>query len=114
MLVLYVNMIPCLGKFDIAAAVFFFRETYSQPTTLFSIGHACGHNIITVQGLACALSMKALMEQDLVQGTVVLYGTPAEETTSGKISIVKAGLLKENVDYSMMLVSDKSLSICTI
>lgn len=54
------------------------------------------------------------MEQDLVQGTVVLYGTPAEETTSGKISIVKAGLLKENVDYSMMLVSDKSLSICTI
>ncbi|KAL7309984.1 hypothetical protein PS15m_010798 [Mucor circinelloides] len=67
------------------------------------VGHACGHNIITVQGLACALALKALMEQDLVQGTVVLFGTPAEETTSGKINFVKEGVLQANVDYAMML-----------
>lgn len=45
------------------------------------------------------------MEQNLVQGTVVLFGTPAEETTSGKINFVKEGILKDTVDYSMMLVS---------
>jgi len=73
--------------------------------TIPSVGHACGHNIITVQGLACALALKALMEQDLVQGTVVLFGTPAEETTSGKINFVKEGVLQANVDYAMMLVS---------
>lgn len=68
------------------------------------MGHACGHNIITVQGLACSLALKALLEQGLVQGTVVLFGTPAEETTSGKINIVQEGVLQDNVDYSMMLV----------
>ncbi|KAI9481584.1 MAG: hypothetical protein EXX96DRAFT_567309 [Benjaminiella poitrasii] len=67
------------------------------------VGHACGHNIITVQGLACALSLKALMEQGLVQGTVVLFGTPAEESTSGKINFVKEGVVKDSVDYAMML-----------
>jgi hypothetical protein len=78
---------------------------YSFFFVSISVGHACGHNIITVQGLACALSLKALMEQDLVQGTVVLFGTPAEETTSGKINFVKEGILKDSVDYAMMLVS---------
>ncbi|GAA5809229.1 hypothetical protein MFLAVUS_002634 [Mucor flavus] len=67
------------------------------------IGHACGHNIITVQGLACALAFKELMDKGLVQGTVVLFGTPAEETTSGKINMVKDGLVQDNVDYAMML-----------
>jgi metal-dependent amidase/aminoacylase/carboxypeptidase family protein len=95
-------MILCLGK---TFKINYYSIRLHINSALNSIGHACGHNVITVQGLACALSMKALMEQDLVQGTVVLYGTPAEETTSGKISIVNAGLLKENVDYSMMLVS---------
>ncbi|KAG2201834.1 hypothetical protein INT47_004391 [Mucor saturninus] len=67
------------------------------------VGHACGHNIITVQGLACALAFKTLLEHNLVQGTVVLFGTPAEETTSGKINFVKEGILQNTVDYSMML-----------
>lgn len=70
-----------------------------------SVGHACGHNIITVQGLASALSIKALMEQNLVHGTVVLFGTPAEESTNGKLDFVQHGVLQANVDVSMMLVS---------
>lgn len=45
------------------------------------------------------------MDKGLVQGTVVLFGTPAEETTSGKINMVKDGLVQDNVDYAMMLVS---------
>lgn len=71
---------------------------------MYSVGHACGHNIITVQGLACALNIKALMEKDLIKGTVVLFGTPAEESTSGKINFVKTGELQKNVDVAMMLV----------
>lgn len=46
------------------------------------------------------------MDKGLVQGTVVLFGTPAEETTSGKINFVKEGIVQDNVDYAMMLVSD--------
>lgn len=49
--------------------------------------------------------MKALMDSHLVQGTVVLFGTPAEESSSGKINFVKEGLIKDNVDVALMLVS---------
>ena len=80
---------------------------YDEKTHIWcicSVGHACGHNIITVQGLACALAFKSLMDQNLVQGTVVLFGTPAEETTNGKINFVKEGIVQNTVDYSMMLV----------
>jgi metal-dependent amidase/aminoacylase/carboxypeptidase family protein len=48
--------------------------------------------------------MKSLMDKNLVQGTVVLFGTPAEESSSGKINFVKEGLFKDNVDVALMLV----------
>jgi metal-dependent amidase/aminoacylase/carboxypeptidase family protein len=70
-----------------------------------SVGHACGHNIITVQGLASALSIKTILEQNLAQGTVVLFGTPAEESTGGKINFINHGILKDTVDVALMLVS---------
>ncbi|KAK4513803.1 uncharacterized protein ATC70_005809 [Mucor velutinosus] len=75
----------------------------SEYDALPGIGHACGHNLIAIQGVACAVSMKALMDNNLVQGTVVLFGTPAEESSSGKINFVKEGLIKNNVDVALML-----------
>lgn len=50
------------------------------------------------------------MDDNLVQGTVVLFGTPAEESSSGKINFVKEGLIKDNVDVALMLVSGLNLS----
>ncbi|KAI9249546.1 hypothetical protein BY458DRAFT_525552 [Sporodiniella umbellata] len=75
----------------------------SEYDALPGIGHGCGHNLIAIQGLACALSLKALLEQDLVQGTVVLFGTPAEETTGGKVPFVEQGIVQSKVDCAMML-----------
>ncbi|KAI8976480.1 hypothetical protein BDB01DRAFT_727631 [Pilobolus umbonatus] len=75
----------------------------SEYDALPGVGHACGHNLIAIQGLACALTMKSLMEQGLVQGRVVLFGTPAEESTSGKINFVKEHVLQNKVDVAMML-----------
>ncbi|KAG1213948.1 hypothetical protein G6F35_010221 [Rhizopus arrhizus] len=95
-LVFVVNMMLCLGSFSSSFSILI------QLTTS-SIGHGCGHNLITIQGLACALTTKALMEQNLVQGTVVLFGTPAEESTSGKIDFVKKNILQSKVDCAMML-----------
>lgn len=59
--------------------------------------------MIAISGLACALATKTLLEQNLIQGTVVLYGTPAEESTSGKITFVQQGLVKDRVDVAMMM-----------
>jgi metal-dependent amidase/aminoacylase/carboxypeptidase family protein len=47
------------------------------------------------------------MEQDLIQGSVVLFGTPAEESSSGKINFVKEKIVQDKVDFAMMLVSKK-------
>lgn len=43
-----------------------------------SLGHGCGHNLIAVAGVASAIALKHLLEQGLMSGKVVLYGTPAE------------------------------------
>ncbi|KAI8990791.1 hypothetical protein BDF20DRAFT_983565 [Mycotypha africana] len=67
------------------------------------VDHACGHNLIAITGLACAISLKTLLEKNLVQGTVVLYGTPAEEIFNGKIPFSKERFFKEQVDYCMLL-----------
>lgn len=50
------------------------------------------------------MATKRLLEQNKIQGTVVLFGTPAEETTSGKVALVCAGEVTQRVDVAMMLV----------
>jgi hypothetical protein len=40
------------------------------------IGHACGHNLIAMAGVAVALALRAALEKHDVPGTVVLLGTP--------------------------------------
>ncbi|KAI9276454.1 hypothetical protein BY458DRAFT_505976 [Sporodiniella umbellata] len=67
------------------------------------VGHGCGHNLISIQGLACAVAIQRLIQQGLASGSVVLFGTPAEESTSGKISLVKQGIVQSKVDCAMML-----------
>jgi len=45
------------------------------------IGHACGHNLIGMSGVAVACAIKAAMEKHDIAGKIVLLGTP------GNISI---------------------------
>jgi metal-dependent amidase/aminoacylase/carboxypeptidase family protein len=40
------------------------------------IGHACGHNLIAIAGVAAAIGVKAAMEKHGIDGKVVLLGTP--------------------------------------
>ncbi|KAL1932944.1 hypothetical protein VTP01DRAFT_8622 [Rhizomucor pusillus] len=75
----------------------------SEYDALPGVGHACGHNLIAISGLACAIATKALLEQHLIEGSVVLFGTPAEETGNGKIEFVQRGEVQNRVDFAMML-----------
>lgn len=63
----------------------------------------CGHNLIAITGVACALAVKACLEKNLLNGSVTLFGTPAEESTSGKVNFVRAGEINRRVDFCMML-----------
>ncbi|KAI7853714.1 hypothetical protein BDC45DRAFT_509946 [Circinella umbellata] len=74
----------------------------SEYDALPGLGHACGHNLIAISGLASALAVKALLESGKALGKVVLYGTPSEELLSGKIIMMNNGAFKD-IDVCLML-----------
>jgi len=47
---------------------------------LKGIGHACGHNLIGIAGVAVACAIKAALETHNISGKVVLLGTPGKST----------------------------------
>ncbi|MEG2192074.1 MAG: M20 family metallopeptidase [Oscillospiraceae bacterium] len=63
-------------------------------------GHACGHNWISANCYgACAVLAKL---KEHFQGTIVFMGAPAEETTGGKVDLVKAGAF-DDIDLAMQI-----------
>ena len=45
---------------------------------LRGIGHACGHNLIAIAGVAIACAVKAALARFDIKGKVVVLGTPGE------------------------------------
>ena len=58
-------------------------------------GQGCGHNVFGAGSVAAAIAVKRAMEEHGIQGTVRLYGTPAEETVVGKVYMAKAGVFDD-------------------
>ncbi|RDW82345.1 putative amidohydrolase amhX [Coleophoma cylindrospora] len=67
----------------------------TQVDALPEIGHACGHNLIATSSLASAVGVSAAMTSLNLPGTVVLMGTPAEETGGGKYIMANNGAWKD-------------------
>ena len=42
------------------------------------VGHACGHNLIAIAGVAVACAIKKAILKHNISGTVILLGTPGE------------------------------------
>ena len=57
-------------------------------------GHGCGHSVYGTASTGAAIAVKQAMESGQVEGTVRLYGTPAEETLIGKTYMLREGLFK--------------------
>ena len=47
-------------------------------------GHGCGHNLLGAGAFAAALGVKAYLEKNKMEGTVILYGCPGEEGGAAK------------------------------
>lgn len=68
---------------------------------LAGLGHACGHHM---QGPSILMAASALKNLDTEQNfTITVYGTPAEETVSGKIMMTKNGCSFEELDVALMM-----------
>ncbi|KDQ16163.1 hypothetical protein BOTBODRAFT_173431 [Botryobasidium botryosum FD-172 SS1] len=63
----------------------------SEYDALPAIGHACGHNLILLNGLhAGSLTRQSLIDYNL-PGRVIILGCPDEEQTAGKKRLLDAG-----------------------
>ncbi len=54
-------------------------------------GHACGHHLFGAASIHAAVAIKEYLIKTNQQGTIRLYGTPAEEGGSGKVYIARDG-----------------------
>ena len=57
------------------------------------VAHACGHNWISASSVGTAICLSKL--KDEIEGTIVVIGTPAEETTGGKCDLVNRGAFND-------------------
>lgn len=65
------------------------------------IGHACGHHM---QGPSILAAAKALKDAEIREPYVItVYGTPAEESVSGKIRMIQNGCTFEELDAALMM-----------
>lgn len=96
--------IPYLG-FETA-----FRATYQGekpgPTISFlseydalpGIGHGCGHNMLGATDTGAGIALSKLVDE--IGGTVVVLGTPAEETSGVKVDMAAQGTF-DDIDVAL-------------
>jgi aminobenzoyl-glutamate utilization protein B len=58
-------------------------------------GHGCGHHLFGAASVAAGVSIKKLIEEKKLTGTIKVFGCPAEEGGSGKVYMVRAGLFND-------------------
>ena len=61
----------------------------SEYDALPSLGHGCGHNLICASAVGTVAVLKEVLEKHDMEGTIFIYGTPAEESGGGKIIMLK-------------------------
>ncbi|WP_433624341.1 M20 family metallopeptidase [Nocardia sp. CA-120079] len=87
-----------------------FRATYgsgeltvgicAEYDALPEIGHACGHNIIAACAVGAGLGLAEVA--DALGITVVVFGTPAEESGGGKVLMLERGVF-DDVAMALMV-----------
>jgi aminobenzoyl-glutamate utilization protein B len=85
-------VIGILGEFDALPGLSQNKVPTKSPLHEGQPGHGCGHNLFGTASLGAAISIKEMIEQGKLKGTIKFYGTPAEEKFFGKLWMVRAGL----------------------
>lgn len=93
-------VIGILGEFDALPGLSQNKVPAKSPLHDGKPGHGCGHNLFGTASLGAAISIKEMIEQGKLKGTIKFFGTPAEEKFFGKLWMVRAGLFN-GVDVVM-------------
>jgi aminobenzoyl-glutamate utilization protein B len=85
-------VIGVLGEYDALPGLS--QKTLPEPLPLVegAAGHGCGHNLFGAASLGAAIAIKEQIAAGRLQGTVIFFGTPAEEDVGGKIYMARDGV----------------------
>jgi len=72
----------------------------AEYDALRSIGHGCGHNIISSCAVGAFIGLSEIVEN--YAGEVSIIGTPAEEGGAGKVCLLEKGGF-DNTEYALMM-----------
>lgn len=72
----------------------------AEYDALPGIGHGCGHNLLGAISTGAGIALKGVIEE--IGGTVLVIGTPAEETSGAKVPYTEQGVF-DNVDFALMI-----------
>jgi len=85
-------VIGVMGEFDALPGLSQKALPEKSPLVDGAAGHGCGHNLFGAGSLGAAIAVKEQIAAGRLEGTVIFYGTPAEEDVGGKIYMARAGL----------------------
>jgi aminobenzoyl-glutamate utilization protein B len=88
-------VIAILGEYDALPGLSQNPVPQRSPVIPHAPGHGCGHNLLGSGSALAAVAVKEYMVANHVSGTLRYYGTPAEESGSGKVFMLRAGLFKD-------------------
>ncbi|MDG2166869.1 MAG: amidohydrolase, partial [Opitutales bacterium] len=85
-------VIGIMAEYDALPGLSQSASTERDPRIEGAGGHACGHHLFGAASLVAAVAIKEQIQTGKLDGTIRLYGTPAEEGGSGKVYMGRAGL----------------------
>ncbi len=88
-------VIALLAEYDALPGISQDTVPIRQERPEAEAGHACGHHLFGVGSMAAGIAVKNWLQSTGNEGTIRVYGTPAEEGGGGKIYMVKGGLFDD-------------------
>ncbi|SEK39766.1 amidohydrolase [Parapedobacter koreensis] len=88
-------IIGILAEFDALPGISQDTVPYRKPVEAGGNGHACGHNVFGTGSVAGAVAIKEWLASTGQQGTIKIFGTPAEEGGGGKVYLVRDGFFND-------------------
>ena len=88
-------IIAVMGEFDALPGLSQKNVPYKEELEKNGNGHGCGHNMFGAGSVGAAVTIKKLIENGKLKGTIRFYATPAEEDKAGKVYMARAGLFND-------------------
>lgn len=88
-------VIGILAEFDALPGLSQDTVAYRKPLEQGGDGHGCGHNVFGVGSAAGAVAVSKWLQQTGHEGTVIVYGSPAEEGGGGKVYMAREHIFDE-------------------